>query len=119
MLRLFNWKYFLHGPIPVVVYAWIMNDCKLYKIFVQNRLLEIRRNLEKTSWKLINSRSNPADIISRGCQPMQLINNELWFNGPKYLCFPENTWPQLSVGDKFMSKVFSDEKNILKKEEFF
>ena len=98
-----------------VVYAWIMNDCKLYKIFVQNRLLEIRRNLEKTSWKLINSRSNPADIISRGCQPMQLINNELWFNGPKYLCFPENTWPQLSVGDKFMSEVSSDEKNILKK----
>ena len=45
---------------------------------------------------------------------MQLIKNELWFNGQKYLCFLENTWPQLSVGDKFMSQ-FLQLRRIFKK----
>ena len=29
---------------------------------------------------------NPADMPSRGMDPLQLVNNPFWFNGPRWLC---------------------------------
>ena len=84
-----------------VVYSWIMNDGKLYKVFVQNRLNEIRLNVGTKNWKLVNSKNNPADIVSRGCRPIDLVSNTQWTHGPSFLTLSENEWPQLSVGDNF------------------
>ena len=84
-----------------VVYSWIMNDGKLYKVFVQNRLNEIRLNVGTKNWKLVNSKNNPVDIVSRGCRPIDLVLNTQWTHGPSFLTLSENEWPQLSVGDNF------------------
>ena len=49
---------------------------KMYKVFVQNRLTEIRRLMKCTTWKLVDSNNNPADIVSRGAKPIDLLNNK-------------------------------------------
>ena len=69
-------------------------------MFVQNRLLEIRSSNDIV-WKLIESGQNPADDISRGLCLSQLIKNEKWLYGPKFLTRNEKEWPNLKPGDKF------------------
>ena len=68
-----------------VAYSWMTNDSKTYKTFIQNRVNEIRNNVNVDIWRLINSSNNPADIISRGCKPAQIVDNDLWSHGPPFL----------------------------------
>lgn len=35
--------------------------------------------------KFVKSSENAADIISRGVNPAELIKNDMWFHGPKFL----------------------------------
>ena len=89
-----------------VVYCWIKNSEKTYKTFVHNRLEIIRAIIERSatiSMKLVNSKDNPADIISRGMKPTMLKTSYLWFSGPRFLTLPEHKWPEFQVGDNFSS----------------
>ena len=52
--------------------------------------------------KLIPSKHNPSDIISRGIKVKDFINSKLWFNGPNFLTLPANLWPKLNIGDRFI-----------------
>ena len=36
---------------------------------------------------------NPADCVSRGIFPSELINHHLWWHGPEWLSKPQNEWP--------------------------
>ncbi|XP_066910906.1 uncharacterized protein [Clytia hemisphaerica] len=80
-------------------YCWIINEDKTFKRFVENRVCKIRKLTESACWHLVPSKSNPADIISKGSSPGEL--GDLWFRGPKFLALPETSWPQLLPGDKF------------------
>ena len=84
-----------------VAFSWIINSEKIYKTFIQNRVSEIRRNINSDVWRLISTKNNPADIISRGCKPMDLLNNDMWTYGPGFLILPESEWPVLKVGENF------------------
>ena len=48
---------------------WIHAQSSRWKTYVANRVAEIQRLTEAYTWHHINSRHNPADIISRGCHP--------------------------------------------------
>ncbi|XP_057290228.1 uncharacterized protein LOC130612911 [Hydractinia symbiolongicarpus] len=93
-----------------VVYSWIKNSDKIYKPFVQNRLTEIRRLFDVKCLKLVGTNVNPADISSRGSSPLKLSTKSLWFEGPGFLTLPENEWPRLQVGDKFLPESSCEEK---------
>ncbi|XP_057312282.1 uncharacterized protein LOC130653787 [Hydractinia symbiolongicarpus] len=93
-----------------VVYSWIKNSDKIYKPFVQNRLTEIRRLFDVKCLKLVGTNDNPADICSRGSSPLKLSTRSLWFEGPGFLTLPENEWPRLQVGDKFLPESSCAEK---------
>ena len=41
----------------------------------------------------MKSKENPADLASRGCTMDELVNNNLWWNGPKWLQKPNSTPP--------------------------
>ena len=64
-------------------------------------LQDYTQNLQ---WKHITSNNNPADSISRGLDAADLINNQLWWYGPKFLtqetCIPESFEAELSQDDK-------------------
>ena len=76
-----------------VAYYWITNN-KQYKPFIQNRIMKINSFIQANQWKLINTKNNPADIVSRGMSPLDLVKKDLWFSGPKFLTLTENQWPQ-------------------------
>jgi len=49
------------------------NDAKLFKTFVTNRVSEIQELNNKRIWKHVPTKENPADILSRGMWPSELV----------------------------------------------
>jgi hypothetical protein len=41
----------------------------------------------------VASQDNPADIITRGMRPNDLMHAELWWNGPEWLSKDSEEWP--------------------------
>ena len=68
----------------MVSLAWIYAADKELKTFVQNKVLEIRKNVEITRWGYCKSVDNPADIITR-LKDVDIVHNSLWWNGPQFL----------------------------------
>lgn len=83
-----------------IVLAWIKNTTNKYKVFVANRLASIKRNSEDAEWRHVRTHQNPADHISRGLMPKQLMENDLWWSGPEFLKLPENEWPNQKSNEK-------------------
>ena len=61
---------------------WICGDTKVWKQFVQCRVMEIREHLPSSCWCHCPGVENSADLPSRG---LELANSELWIHGPKWL----------------------------------
>ena len=59
--------------------AWIRNEDKEMKQFVQNRLIEIRRNVPAINWYYCKTSDNPADLITR--INFKGIRDNLWWYG--------------------------------------
>uniref|UniRef100_A0A1I7V918 Integrase_H2C2 domain-containing protein n=1 Tax=Loa loa TaxID=7209 RepID=A0A1I7V918_LOALO len=69
------------------------NRSRLLPKFIQNRIDEIR--MSKFSYRYVPSRSNPADIATKGyMSPNQLAKFEQWWTGPQWLKDEESAWPQ-------------------------
>lgn len=56
-----------------------------------NRITEIQKLTNQIEWHHVDSKGNPADIISRGMNLEQLNSCLLWWNGPKWL--KTKNWP--------------------------
>lgn len=83
----------VHWCDSKVVLAWIANDIKDLKVFVANRVSEIRELTNSSSWRYVPTSCNPADLISRGVDASQLVSMNLWWLGPDYLSKNESEWP--------------------------
>uniref|UniRef100_A0A1X7UC75 Uncharacterized protein n=1 Tax=Amphimedon queenslandica TaxID=400682 RepID=A0A1X7UC75_AMPQE len=84
-----------------VALHWILVVKRSWKMFVQNRVNEIRKLVPKTQWRHCAGMSNPADLPSRGVSPGELKSTNLWFNGPDGLAqgIMEDK-PELEMPDK-------------------
>jgi hypothetical protein len=60
-----------------IVLSWLNSSPNTWKIFVANRVAEIQRLTEVDNWHHIGSKNNPADLVSRGVLPENLIDNHL------------------------------------------
>ncbi|XP_031633794.1 uncharacterized protein LOC116347361, partial [Contarinia nasturtii] len=87
-------KYYSDSEITI---AWIKSTKKKYKQFVANRVNEIREVSEPSEWFWIGTKENPADFVSRGLLPSQIINNEMWWHGPKWLLENENNFQEVNL----------------------
>lgn len=76
-----------------VTLNWITSSSRRWSTFVANRVGEIQRLTELSSWRHISSSNNPADVLSRGMLPDELINSHIWWHGPDYLTLLEAQWP--------------------------
>jgi len=80
-----------------VVLAWIRGEPSKWQTFVGNRTAEIQRSTNKQEWAHVSSDTNPADLISRGLLPEQLVNATLWWEGPPWLKEIYTQWPKTMV----------------------
>ncbi|XP_075230309.1 uncharacterized protein LOC142329520 [Lycorma delicatula] len=77
----------------MIALHWIHGQSTNWKLFVANRVSEIQQLTSNAKWHHIESPSNPADILSRGCLPEKLINFALWWHGPSWLLQDSSCWP--------------------------
>lgn len=70
---------------------WIRNSTTKLPPFVASRVSEICK--AKLIWRHVPTELNPADCASRRLTPSQLINHDLWWHGPTFLCGTEDNWP--------------------------
>ena len=77
----------------ITVLYWILNKGE-WKTFVQHRVNEIVALTRKEDWGHVAGLVNPADIGSRGVSPSQLVNSNLWWEGPDWLRECKDNWPQ-------------------------
>ena len=71
-----------------VVLGYINNEAKRFRVYVANRIQQIREHTKPDQWFFVNSESNPADVASRGAKAEDLKDCTLLWNGPKFLKHP-------------------------------
>ena len=72
-----------------VSFAFIKSYNKEFVTFVQNRVVEIRKNVPSEKWNFCSTKLDPADLITRLEKNINLTKNSLWWKGPHFL-FEEN-----------------------------
>ncbi|XP_053386622.1 uncharacterized protein LOC128550820 [Mercenaria mercenaria] len=77
----------------MIVLGYIRNERKRFKTFVANRLSVIHEVTSPHDWRYVPSKSNPADMASRGIDPQENERLETWLSGPKFLKGNEAEWP--------------------------
>ncbi|XP_050703627.1 uncharacterized protein LOC126989094 [Eriocheir sinensis] len=77
----------------MVVLGYINNDSKRFHVYVANRVQQIRDQTSPSQWKYVETEHNPADYASRGQSVEELINNDKWWNGPRFL------WQHFEMND--------------------
>ncbi|XP_058840761.1 uncharacterized protein LOC131696228 [Topomyia yanbarensis] len=80
-----------------VVLHWILSPPSSWRVFVSNRVAEINRLTKGHQWRHVPTDQNPADHISRGLSTDQLIQSDLWWNGPSFITDNINSWPPAIV----------------------
>ena len=73
---------------------WIRGHSRQMKPFVANRVGEIQTKSEPKQWRYVETKENPADVITRGTTVLELSENEKWWHGPPYLQKSEFEWPK-------------------------
>ncbi|XP_063915837.1 uncharacterized protein LOC135131904 isoform X2 [Zophobas morio] len=81
----------------MIVLAWLATSPSVLNTYVANRVSQIQTLTTVEKWHHVISNENPADIISRGALPSELINNQKWFNGPVWLSKREEICPDKIV----------------------
>ena len=67
-----------------VSFAFIKSYNKEFVTFVQNRVVEIRKNVPSEKWNFCSTKLDPADLITRLEKGIDLIKY-LWWRGPPFL----------------------------------
>ncbi|XP_046666600.1 uncharacterized protein LOC124358342 [Homalodisca vitripennis] len=81
-----------------IVLAWITSSASKWKTYVANRVKIIQElTTERCSWRHVRTNDNPADLISRGLNPIQIIDNKLWWHGPEWLIQNSSEWPKFDL----------------------
>lgn len=73
---------------------WINSSADKYKTFVANRIAEIQECTKPEQWRHVDGKQNPADCLSRGVSPKELVSHNLWWNGPSWLKLQKENWPK-------------------------
>jgi len=67
-----------------IVRAMIQKESYGFNIFVAVRIGEIQSATRPEDWKWIEGKENIADWTTRGKSPLDLGEESLWQNGPKF-----------------------------------
>ena len=92
--------------------SWLVGNPRRFKTYVGNQVSDIVDCIPPDHWKHVNGVENHADCGSRGLLPKELLEHELWWEGPKWLHEDPSHWPQQT--DTLSSRVINtdEEKNV-------
>ncbi|XP_058837430.1 uncharacterized protein LOC131693535 [Topomyia yanbarensis] len=89
--------------IPTKTFFWTDSTCVLrwlqatpttWTTFVANRTAKIQTITEGCQWGHVPGVQNPADLISRGISPEDILKNTYWWQGPCWLEKEQHEWPK-------------------------
>ncbi|XP_062541721.1 uncharacterized protein LOC134209722 [Armigeres subalbatus] len=72
---------------------WIQASPSTWSTFVANRVAKIQELTEGCVWRHVAGVENPADLVSRGIGPKDIVNNGFWWHGPSWLAKERSYWP--------------------------
>ena len=98
-----------------IVLAYVKNETKRFKVFVSNRVSEIRQASSPGQWFHVKGVDNPADVLSRGCNAAELLDS--WSNGPEFLHTFKSEWSHPSVNPDIDDDVQSSSAHACDGEE--
>lgn len=75
-----------------IVRSWLSKPPATSNTFVAHRIATIIEIVDPKYWFHVKSEDNPADLASRGAYPSDLLNNNLWWHGPKWLQERTQSW---------------------------
>ncbi|XP_062537982.1 uncharacterized protein LOC134206294 [Armigeres subalbatus] len=79
------------------VLQWLRAVSTRWKTFVANRVSKIQATTSIDHWRHIAGSENPADDISRGLNPTDIINCSRWWHGPSWLALSLEYWPKTVI----------------------
>ena len=107
---------FLWGDSKVALH-WCSSDNPKDN-FVIRRVNTIRKLVPRAHLRYVNTSDNPADIITRPIKGQELLDSNLWWEGPSWLKYPEK-WPkqeyEFKLQTEFSQEVQMSLCNISKK----
>lgn len=95
-----------------ITLSWIKSSPHRWKTFVSNRVSFIQDKIAPENWFHIPSGDNPADLASRGLFPSELLNNTLWWAGPKFLFVSEDPSSSHTSEVVLLPEALSEQRKI-------
>ncbi|XP_052567192.1 uncharacterized protein LOC128093655 [Culex pipiens pallens] len=83
----------------MIVLQWLQSPPARWKTFVANRVARIQAETDVRRWRHVPGICNPADVLSRGLSPIELVNCLLWWFGPEHLSKSREHWPRSVIPD--------------------
>lgn len=81
-----------------IVLSWIKSPYKhKHDTYVSHRLTQVIDLTQSDTWHYCDTKSNPADVITRGTTPDSLLSCILYWNGPTWILQPQSNWPTLQT----------------------
>ena len=81
------------------------------RVFHANRISKIKEMFPDIQYLWLKSEHMPADLNSRGCTALELVNSTLWKAGPAHWSKPQREWPNEPLNHRY-SMVLSDEARL-------
>ena len=79
-----------------IVLSWLNGNPRRFNTYVANVVSYIAELIAPDCWNHVCETDNPANCASRGLFPVELLEYQLWWNGPNWLTEPPTAWPHQS-----------------------
>ena len=88
-----------------VVLGYINSDARRFKVFVANRVQQIRDHTSPKQWHYVESSSNPVDDASQGLESKKKDQIRRWFDGPSFPWNKKQCWLEKVSWKRYQMKI--------------
>lgn len=96
-----------------VALCWAHSSPHRWDTFVGNRVAKIQSELLPQNLYHVPGKDNPADCLSRGLTPAQILDHSLWFRGPSWTQSLPEEWPVSPFNPSTVSEPPEQKKHTL------
>ena len=63
----------------IIVLGWLQKPLHSLKAYVAHRVEKIVTRVNEKQWRYVHTSCNPADVLSRGMKPSDLVQLDIWW----------------------------------------